>query len=956
MLYTADAAAGLLLATDAFGADAQQAEVRVLPAAATALSTQAAAQTYATAPMTFEANRGQFAASADYAAYGSGYSVQVNDSGVEIRLAGASSPIRLTLIGANASEATGEGLLQARSNYLLGGDAAAWRTDVENYRAVLYSDVYDSVDLRYYGTQRQLEYDFVLRPGADAQLIQLRVDGAQASIAPNGDLVLTVAGAAGQAPQEIRFHAPVSYQIGEAGREAVASAYVLGADGTVGFAVGAYDAQRELVIDPVLTYASYFGGVANDTGVDVAVAADGTVYVTGRTTATTGDLANLIGSSAGAGDVYVAHFSADLSTLLWSTRVGGSLDDQPTSIAVDSAGNVAVAGSTKSSAFPMVNAADSSRAGNQDAFVFKLNTSGTALVFSTYFGSGGNNDVANDVAFDSSGAVYVTGVLDDNNILNLSKQAAFINKYSATGAVVYQKTIDGNDDDAGKAIAVDAAGQVYVAGDTQSDNLPIVGGILGLSLGNQDAFMAKLNAAGSITYSSYIAGNRDDFATGIAIDGTGLAYVVGTTQEPDHSDFATTPGAAETTRVRHTTGYLRVYDTNVTGNASLVYSSFVGGSRNADGDNPRSMNDRPTGVALSGGDVVVFGYADSANLYTTPDAYSSTNSNTSGFFWVIDPQGSGRSDIVYGTYYGAGLTAGGVAATPNAIYLVGSTSNDNLSTPGAYRGSASAQDALVAIFTTGNHAPVLAGANNLQPVREDSGAGAGTLVSDLIAGQVTDSDASALGGIAITAAQDANGVWQYTTNGTTWSNLGTVSAGSARLLSADAVTRVRFVPAADYVGTSSITFRAWDRTSGTAGGVGNASTGGWDRAYSVASATSSISVTPVNDAPVLLAGTLADLTVLENSGTTTLGFAGLGFGPGGGVDEASQTLSVSIVTVPAPALGDIVLADGSTVVTAGATFTIAQLQGMQFRAATGGTGGPATFKFNVRDSGGTADG
>ncbi|MBC7601856.1 MAG: SBBP repeat-containing protein, partial [Ramlibacter sp.] len=519
VLYSADAAAGLLLATDAFGTDAQAAEVRVLPAATAALSTQAVSQTFATAPMTFEVNRGQFPQRADFAAYGSGYSVLVSDTGVEIRLAGADSPIRLTLVGANDSQGVGEGLLQARSNYLLGGDASAWRSDVENYGAVLYTDVYWGVDLRYYGNQRQLEYDFVLRPGADSQVIHLQVEGAQASIADNGDLVLTVKSAEGT-QQEIRFHAPVSYQMGDKGREQVASAYVLGADGAVSFAVGAYDAQRELVIDPLLSYASYFGGAGNDTGVDVAVASDGTVYVTGRTAATTGDFANVLGAGGGS-DVYVSHFSADLSTLLWSTRVGGAQDDRPTSIAVDSSGNVAVSGWTKSGAFPIVNAADTSIAGNQDAFVFKLNPTGTALVFSTYFGLSGGGDSANDVAFDSTGNVYVTGVVDDSSNLNSNGQAVFVNKYSAAGAVVYQTQFDGNEDDAGKAIAVDSSGAAYVAGDTQSSNLPIVGGLLNLSLGSQDAFVARFDAGGNVTYSTYVASSRDDFATGIATDGTG---------------------------------------------------------------------------------------------------------------------------------------------------------------------------------------------------------------------------------------------------------------------------------------------------------------------------------------------------------------------------------------------------------------------------------------------------
>ena len=248
----------------------------------------------------------------------------------------------------------------------------------------------------------------------------------------------------------------------------------------------------------------------------------------------------------------------------------------------------------------------------------------------------------------------------------------------------------------------------------------------------------------------------------------------------------------------------------------------------------------------------------------------------------------------------------------------------------------------VSIGTT-NQAPVLSGAANLAGINEDPSPNTGTLVSTLIAGQITDGNSNPLSGIAITAVNTANGNWQYTTNGgMTWTAVGAVSDTAALLLAADTNTRVRFVPNADWNGTvaNALTFRAWDRTSGTAGNTADTSTNGGATAFSTATAGSSLTVTAVNDAPVRTGGAVNDLTVLENSGTTSLGLGALAYGNGGGADEAGQTLTFTVTAVPSATLGDIVLADNTTVVTVNTAYTLNQLQGMQFRAAAGANGGP----------------
>jgi large repetitive protein len=199
LLYSADAPS-LLLAVTATATDA--AETRVLDTSfeysAQAAATPTAAEVrsaYALTPLQFEADAGQLGEGVDFAAAGIGYAVRLGGGQAELLLDGAGQSVRLELVGADSGTAVGEDLLATRSNYLLGQDASQWVTAIANYGSVLYRGVYDGVDVRYYGNQSQLEYDFLLAPGADASQLQLRFHGSDSvSRDANGDLVLRVAG------------------------------------------------------------------------------------------------------------------------------------------------------------------------------------------------------------------------------------------------------------------------------------------------------------------------------------------------------------------------------------------------------------------------------------------------------------------------------------------------------------------------------------------------------------------------------------------------------------------------------------------------------------------------------------------------------------------------------------------------------------------------------------------
>ena len=233
-------------------------------------------------PLAFEVNAGQSDGDVDFLARGNGYTVWLTDGDAVIGLQNETGgyAVRLDLRGANADPAaSGENLLEAKSNYLVGAEDQ-WRRDVANYGAVRYDEVYDGIDLRYYGNQRQLEYDFIVKAGADASAIRFGFEGAQSvSVDANGNLILSL----GETGQTIAFQAPVAYQDGPAGREWVTSRYTLLEDGSVGFEVGSYDASRQLVIDPILSYGTYLGGSNGEQIWNMDTDAAGNVYVTGYT-------------------------------------------------------------------------------------------------------------------------------------------------------------------------------------------------------------------------------------------------------------------------------------------------------------------------------------------------------------------------------------------------------------------------------------------------------------------------------------------------------------------------------------------------------------------------------------------------------------------------------------------------------------------------------------------------
>src|SRR6266513_84438 len=578
-------------------------------------------QSYGKLPLHFEANQGQTHQEVRFLARGAGYSLYLTageavlvltkpnpDAKRDLRSTperlgtqarGTPVVVRMSLVGAAPKpRVSGLDELPGKANYLI-GKPAKWRTNVPTYAKVHYRAVYPGIDLVYYGNQRQLEYDFVVSPGADPGRIVLGFQGAERlEINAEGELVLHAAGGA------IRQRVPVIYQEIDGVRTKIEGRYVLKDAHRVGFQVAAHDPSRPLVIDPTLVYSTYLGGSSGEHGAGIAVDAAGAAYVTGTTGSTDfpttpGAIQTTYGGGGSypfhEGDAFVTKLNAAGTALVYSTYLGGSSRDVASGIAVDAAGAAYVTGYTASTDFTAGCTApctvlNGSLGGFRDAFVTKINAAGAALVYSTYLGGSGSED-GDGIAVDTAGAAYVTGWTNSPDltasctapctVLNGTFGGwsdAFVTKINAAGtALVYSTYLGGSGFDGASGIAVDAAGAAYVTGLTTSTDFTagctapctVLNGSLG---GFEDAFVTKLNPAGTaLVYSTYLGvGTSGD---GIAVDAAGAAYVAGQT-----GDF--TAGCTAPCTVLGTYGGFGdafVTKINAAGTA-LVYFTYLGGS------------------------------------------------------------------------------------------------------------------------------------------------------------------------------------------------------------------------------------------------------------------------------------------------------------------------------------------------------------------------------------------
>jgi hypothetical protein len=831
---------------------------------------------YGKLPLSFEANTGQADKSVKFLARGSGYGLYLTAEEAvlalhkggcaELPAAGAGQAassarqaalrhseaacahqtdvVRMRLVGASigAAAPAGQEQLPGTANYFIGDDPAKWRTSVPTYARVRYRGVYPGVDLVYYGNQRQLEYDFVVAPGTDPKPIRLRFAGArELRLGADGDLVVMVAGGA------LTFHKPVVYQVVDGQRKTVVGSFALLARHTVGFRLGSYDRRKPLVIDPVLAYSTYLGGSDWDEAHAIAVDVAGNVYVAGFTYSQDFPLTQgAFQTTNHWKSAFVTKLNPAGSALVYSTYLGGSgavYGDIAYGLAVDGSGNAYIAGQAGSTDFPVTPGAFQTTnhevGDGLNAFVTKLNPTGSALLYSTYLGGsggGGPGDVAYGLAVDGSGNAYITGVASysdfpvtpgafqtSNHSLYYSN--AFVTKLDASGsALVYSTYLGGSDGngDAANALAVDVSGNAYITGQAYSSDFPVTPGAFqttnhaASAVGNRlNAFVTKLNPTGSaLIYSTYLGGSdgevctagTGDVANGLAVDSSGNAYVAGSTWS---ADFPVTQGAFQTTNhdAEETwqTCVSKAFVTklNPTGTA-LVYSTYLGGTYWGG-----SVGDGANGVAVDGtGDAYITGFTGSKDFPVTQGAFQTTNSasalgESNAFVTKLNPTGSA---LVYSTYLGGSGNDNGAgldwdADIGNALVV------DN------------SDNAYIAGYTGSKDFPVTAGA--FQTTSKASLVATNAFVAKLDLSATTTTPTVTIASLSPASATAGGTGFTLTVNGTNFVSGATVNWGSTALattfISATELTAA--VPASliATAGTVSVTVT-------TTGGTSNALT------------------------------------------------------------------------------------------------------------------------------------
>ena len=545
-------------------------------------------------PLGFEPNQGQAEERVKFLARGNGYALFLTADEAVLRLAHSrarngesiETAVSMRVAGANRSAAVvGAEELAAKSNYFIGNDSGQWRTNVPQFAQVRYQEIYPGIDLIYYGSQGNLEYDFEIAPGADPNAVRLHFEGMERlRLDPTGDLIMHTARGS------VRLRAPSVYQqIGREKRE-VAARFVLASDRDVRFALGTYDRSRMLVIDPQLTYSTFLGGSSDEDCVNVAVNATNTIdncqqvavdsafnfYVAGSTTSNNfPPQPGVHGTLRGARNIFVSKFNPG-GALISSTYLGGNGVDSSAGLAVDSVGNIFIAGTTTSTNFPTVGGISNPglNASAAHVFVSELKANFSGLTWGTLLG-GDSVDAATGMAIDNKGNVYVSGITASPhfhttsgslqpNTKSATDSQFFVAKFTPSkgaNSLAYSTYFGGGNPASGAitqggGIAVDSNQNVYITGGTNflrvgaGSDFRILnaaqpcldtpgsssGGCSG-AVAASDAFVAKINPAAAanaaLVYSTYLGGTGNDFGNAIAVDSGGNVYITGKTDSTD---------------------------------------------------------------------------------------------------------------------------------------------------------------------------------------------------------------------------------------------------------------------------------------------------------------------------------------------------------------------------------------------------------------------------------------
>jgi hypothetical protein len=686
-----------------------------------------------------------------------------------------------------------------RVNYFIGNDPSKWHCDVPTSKAVLYKNLYKNIDLKVYGIEKQIEYDWIVKPGGNPEDIRVEYKNVKNTrIDDEGNLLIETDFG------ELMHKKPVSYQQicmehgarstghNPGGTVQCASHSVHGAGvgaglracpnerkdvnvtfkkmgkNIYGFAVGEYDKRVELIIDPVvLAYSTYLGGENQDNGCSIAVDSSGNAYVTGSTESTTYPTLNPYQANQGGTDAFITKIDttqSGASSLIYSTYLGGGGSDLGASIAVDGSGNAYVTGDTDSADFPCLNQYQTYQGGS-DAFVTKIDTNqsgASSLIYSTYLG-GGSSDFGTGIAVDSSGNAYVTGWTDGTDFPCKNQYQtvqglhdAFVTRIDTTqsgvSSLIYSTYLGGISFDYGSGIAVDSSGNAYVIGRTNGPDFPCQNQYQ-TDQGSSDAFVTKIdtNQSGvsSLIYSSYLGGGDFDHGWGIAVDNSGNAYVTGRTDSTDFpckNQYQNDPGDSTWD------GFVTRIDTTQSGVSSLIYSTYLGGG----------SYDKSVAIAVdNSGYAYVAGWTESTD-FPCKNQYQTDQGTWDVFVTKIDTNQSGASSLFYSTYLGGGIWDYGEGLAVDSsgnVYVTGRTFSPDFPTLNQYQADQGSWDTFITklIYTIGPLPTVTTTA--VTSITATTASGGGNVISD--------------GGAAVTArgvcwstSPNPTIADSYTTNGT----------------------------------------------------------------------------------------------------------------------------------------------------------------------------------------------
>jgi Beta-propeller repeat/Abnormal spindle-like microcephaly-assoc'd, ASPM-SPD-2-Hydin len=668
----------------------------------------------------FEANQGQADPQVKYLFRGRGYTAFLTSGSMVLSLrptnvvpipptdnlptasngaSASNTTIQFRLSGAAKSPVViGEDRKPGKVNYFIGNDPTKWRTNVPTYTKVRYKSVYPGIDLVYYGNSRQLECDFAVSPGANPNRIQFEITGAgEIRVDAAGNLLLKTDSG------ELHFESPVVYQESNGQRVVVGGGYVVNDPTHVSFHLALYDPARPLVIDPVLVYSTYLGGNGTDQPAGIAVDSTGSVYVAGSTDSADFPLATLGSLPTGVDHVFVVKLDPTGSDLVYADYIGGSNQDFGYALALDSADNVYVTGSTASADFPMVNPFQGTYPGSSNGFLTKISPDGSSLLYSTYFGGNGS-DLPSSVAIGPAGEMVIAGYTSSTNLpvanayqpsvsANLGGMYGsygFLTKFSPDGSsLAYSTYFGGNSNlplNCGGTpcwippasfilgMVLDPAGAAYVTGTTNTYNFPVTQGAYQTTDSTQQGsatvgFVSKFNVSGSLQYSTYFfdpSGVITELEA-LAVDGSGSVYVTGLTIGNGTFPITST-SICDPSVYGFGCNYAFVTKFDAAG-ATLLYSTYLGPNNDAvpqaivlDGNNDAYI------LALAGG-----------GLFSTVNGIESFSSGNDVLLVEIDPTASTQ---LFATYLGGSgneqpAPAGMVLDATGNLYITGLTDSSD---------------------------------------------------------------------------------------------------------------------------------------------------------------------------------------------------------------------------------------------------------------------------------------